>query len=150
MDKFWLFSSEQPLRIAFFPSLGNNIQKSRQRNPEKYSDFSTIELRDAIFEFSPKMEEGIKPFKVGKGRIVGILLTLSFLFPVAMSLNSKPTFHYSNMPRLMDELIEALVPPPPTEDAIAIKEGWFVDKYDEALEKAKSQMNKLVDSRNLA
>jgi thiol:disulfide interchange protein DsbD len=41
------------------------------------------------------------------------------------------------MPRLLDELIEALVPPPPTEDAIAIKEGWFVDKYDEALEKAK-------------
>ena len=40
------------------------------------------------------------------------------------------------MPRLMDEFIEALVPPPPTEDEIARKEGWFVDQYDEALEEA--------------
>jgi putative pyoverdin transport system ATP-binding/permease protein len=46
-------------------SLGYNIQKSQHRNPEKYLDFSTIELRDAIFEFSPNVEEGIKPFKIG-------------------------------------------------------------------------------------
>jgi len=98
---------------------------------------SLIQLAYLLGLFKVGTAYNIKPFKVGKGRIVGILLTLSFLFPVAMSLNSKPTFHYSNMPRLMDELIEALVPPPPTEDAIAIKEGWFVDKYDEALEKAK-------------
>ena len=98
---------------------------------------SLIQLAYLLGLFRVGTAYNIKPFKVGKGRIVGILLTLSFLFPVAMSLNSKPTFHYSNMPRLMDELIEALVPPPPTEDAIAIKEGWFVDKYDEALEKAK-------------
>ena len=98
---------------------------------------SLIQLAYLLGLFKVGTAHNIKPFKVGKGRIVGILLTLSFLFPVAMSLNSKPTFHYSNMPRLMDELIEALVPPPPTEDAIAIKEGWFVDKYDEALEKAK-------------
>jgi Thiol:disulfide interchange protein len=43
------------------------------------------------------------------------------------------------MPRLADEFIEALVPPPPTEDEIAIKEGWFVDEYDEALETAKKE-----------
>ncbi|MFL3008921.1 MAG: protein-disulfide reductase DsbD family protein [Candidatus Neomarinimicrobiota bacterium] len=98
---------------------------------------SLIQLAYLLGLFKVGTAYNIKPFKVGKGRIVGILLTLSFLFPVVMSLNSKPTFHYSNMPRLMDELIEALVPPPPTEDAIAIKEGWFVDKYDEALEKAK-------------
>ena len=98
---------------------------------------SLIQLAYLLGLFKVGTAYNIKPFKVGKGRIVGILLTLSFLFPVAMSLNSKPTFHYSNMPRLMDELIEALGPPPPTEDAIAIKEGWFVDKYDEALEKAK-------------
>ena len=98
---------------------------------------SLIQLAYLLGLFKVGTAYNIKPFKVGKGRIFGILLTLSFLFPVAMSLNSKPTFHYSNMPRLMDELIEALVPPPPTEDAIAIKEGWFVDKYDEALEKAK-------------
>jgi thiol:disulfide interchange protein DsbD len=98
---------------------------------------SFIQLAYLLGLFKVGTAHNIKPFKVGKGRIVGIILTLSFLFPVAMSLNSKPTYHYSNMPRLMDELIEALVPPPPTEDAIAIKEGWFVDKYDEALEKAK-------------
>ena len=98
---------------------------------------SLIQLAYLLGLFKVGTAYNIKPFKVGIGRIVGILLTLSFLFPVAMSLNSKPTFHYSNMPRLMDELIEALVPPPPTEDAIAIKEGWFVDKYDEALKKAK-------------
>ena len=98
---------------------------------------SLIQLAYLLGLFKVGTAYNIKPFKIGKGRIVGIILTLSFLFPVAMSLNSKPTYHYSNMPRLMDELIEALVPPPPTEDAIAIKEGWFVDKYDEALEKAK-------------
>ena len=98
---------------------------------------SLIQLAYLLGLFKVGTAHNIKPFKVGKGRIVGIILTLCFLFPVAMSLNSKPTYHYSNMPRLMDELIEALVPPPPTEDAIAIKEGWFVDKYDEALEKAK-------------
>ena len=42
------------------------------------------------------------------------------------------------MPRLIDEFIEALVPPPPTEDEIARKEGQFVDRYDEALEEAKT------------
>ena len=32
-----------------------------------------------------------------------------------------------------------MVPPPPTDDEIAIKEGWFVDDYDGALEKAKKE-----------
>ena len=82
--------------------------------------------------------ENINPFKVGKGRVIAILLTGLFLYPVGMSLASPPTYHYAKMPRLMDELIEALVPPPPTEDDIAIKEGWFVDQYDEALAKAKA------------
>ena len=104
---------------------------------------SLIQIAYLLGLFKVGTAHNIKPFKVGKSRIVGILLTLSFLFPVAMSLNSEPTFHYSNMPRLMDELIEALVPPPPTEDAIAIKEGWFVDKYDEALEKAKLESKPL-------
>ena len=56
-----------------------------------------------------------------------------------MSVIHPPTYHYNRMPRLMDEFIEALVPPPPTEDEIAIKEGWFVDQYDEALEEAKTK-----------
>ena len=85
----------------------------------------------------------VDPFKIGKGRFVGIILTLLFIFPVAMSLNSKPTYHYAKMPRFLDELIEALVPPPPTEDEIAIKEGWFVDQYDEALAKAKLEKRPL-------
>ena len=85
----------------------------------------------------------IDPFKIGKGRIVGIILTLAFLFPIVMSLQSSPTYHYSKMPRVMDEFIEALVPPPPTEDEIAIKDGWFVDEYDKALEKAKVEKKPL-------
>ena len=83
--------------------------------------------------------ENIKPFALGKGRVVAVLITLMFLYPLGMSVASPPTYHYAKMPRLMDEFIEALVPPPPTEDDIAIKEGWFVDQYDEALAKAKAE-----------
>ena len=78
----------------------------------------------------------IKPLQFGKGRIVGILLTVFFLYPITMSAIHPPTYHYDGMPRLMDEFIEALVPPPPTDDEIARQEGWFVDEYDEALEEA--------------
>ena len=81
--------------------------------------------------------EKIKPFQIGKGRVIGILLTGMVLFPIGMSLASPPTYHYAKMPRVMEEFIEAMVPPPPTEDAIAIREGWFVDQYEEALAKAK-------------
>ena len=83
--------------------------------------------------------ENVKPFQIRKGRAVGILLTVLVLFPVGMSLASPPTYHYARMPRLMEEVIEALVPPPPTEDAIAEKEGWFVDQYELALAKAKAE-----------
>ena len=71
-----------------------------------------------------------------KGRAVGILLTVLVLFPIGMSLASPPTYHYAKMPRLMEEFIEALVHPPPTEDDIAKEEGWFVDQYELALAKA--------------
>ena len=81
--------------------------------------------------------EKVKPFQIGKGRVIGILLTGMVLFPIGMSLASPPTYHYAKMPRVMEEFIEAMVPPPPTEDAIAIREGWFVDQYDDALAKAK-------------
>ena len=83
--------------------------------------------------------ENIKPFKIGKGRIVSIVITVLILYPIGMSLAHPPTYHYVHMPRLMDEFIEALVPPPPTEDEIAKKEGWYVDQYDEALLAAKEQ-----------
>lgn len=89
--------------------------------------------------FKMGSSENIKPFKIGKGRAVGLLLTGMVLYPIGMSLRSAPTYHYPHMPRLMEELIEAMVPPPPTEDEVAIQEGWFVDKYDEALEKAKAE-----------
>ena len=81
--------------------------------------------------------EKVKPFQIGKGRVIGILLTGMVLFPIGMSLASPPTYHYAKMPRVMEEFIEAMVPPPPTEDAIAIREGWFVDQYEDALAKAK-------------
>ena len=70
---------------------------------------------------------------------IGIIITIVVLLPVGLSLNSAPTYHYSGLPRFVDEIIEAMVPPPPTEDEIAIKEGWFVDDYDGALEKAKQE-----------
>ena len=81
--------------------------------------------------------EKIKPFQIGKGRVIGIVLTGLVLFPIGMSLASPPTYHYTKMPRVMEEFIEAMVPPPPTEDDIAMQEGWFVDQYEEALAKAK-------------
>ncbi len=87
--------------------------------------------------------DNIRPLQVGKARIISIIITLIFLYPIGMSIASPPTYHYSNMPRLMDEFIEALVPPPPTEDELAIKEGWFVDNYDEALAKAKIERKPL-------
>ena len=70
---------------------------------------------------------------------IGIIVTLVVLAPLALSLFSGPTYHYSGLPRFADELIEAMVPPPPTEDELAIKEGWYVDDYDGALEEAKKQ-----------
>ena len=85
--------------------------------------------------FSIGASSNVKPFRLGRGRIVGILL-LYFSLSYNYVCNSPPTYHYDGMPRLMDEFIEALVPPPPTEDEIARKEGWFVDQYDEALEEA--------------
>ena len=81
--------------------------------------------------------EKIKPFQIGKGRVIGIVLTGLVLFPIGMSLASPPTYHYAKMPRVMEEFIEAMVPPPPTEDDIAMQEGWFVNQYEEALAKAK-------------
>jgi len=87
--------------------------------------------------------DNIKPLHVGKGRSVALVFTCLMLYPVVMSFFSAPTYHYAKMPRLADELIEALVPPPPTEDEIAIKEGWFIDQYDEALEVAKRQKKPL-------
>ena len=87
-----------------------------------------------LFSFQPASQKE-KP-KVG---VLGIVITLIVLLPIALSLSSKPTYHYSGLPRFADEIIEAMVPPPPTDDEIAIKEGWFVDDYDGALEKAKKE-----------
>ena len=70
---------------------------------------------------------------------IGIIITSVFLLPIGLSLVSGPTYHYSGLPRLADELIEAMVPPPPTEDEIAIQEGWFVDDYDGALALAREE-----------
>jgi thiol:disulfide interchange protein DsbD len=83
--------------------------------------------------------DNIRPFQIGKGRLVALVFSCLMLYPVVMSFFSPPTYHYAKMPRLADEFIEALVPPPPTEDELAIEEGWFIDQYDEALKLAKNQ-----------
>ena len=77
--------------------------------------------------------------RIGRGRLFGIVLTVLVMLPIGLSLLAAPTYHYANMPRFVDEVIEALVPPPPTEDEIAKKEGWFVDDYYGALAKAKEE-----------
>lgn len=87
--------------------------------------------------------ENVNLFKIGKGRIATIFLCLLILYPIAKSLASAPTYHHSEMPRLVDEFLEALLPPPPTDDEIALKEGWFVDDYDGALKKAKEESKPL-------
>ena len=87
-----------------------------------------------LFSFQPSSQKD-KP-KVG---VIGIFITLIVLIPIALSFSSRPTYHYSGLPRFADEIIEAMVPPPPTEDEIALKQGWFVDDYDGALEKAKQE-----------
>ena len=69
--------------------------------------------------------------------VIGIIITIIILIPIILSLSSPPTFHYSGMPRIVDEIIETMVPPPPTDDEIAKMEGWFIDDYDGALEKAR-------------
>ena len=69
--------------------------------------------------------------------VIGIIITFIILIPIILSLSSPPTFHYSGMPRIVDEIIETMVPPPPTDDEIAKMEGWFIDDYDGALEKAR-------------
>jgi len=74
--------------------------------------------------------------KQGRG-VIGIIITIIILIPIILSLSSPPTFHYSGMPRIVDEIIETMVPPPPTDDEIAKMEGWFIDDYDGALEKAR-------------
>jgi len=83
-------------------------------------------------------EAEIKPFQIGRGRWVGTVLTGLVLFPIGLSLTAAPTYHYADMPRLVEEIIEAMVPPPPTEDDLARQQGWYVDDYAGALAKAKA------------
>ena len=78
-----------------------------------------------------------KPFNVGLGRYVGTILTFIAITPLVLSLLSEPTYHYKNLPRFVDEIIEAMVPPSISEDEIAVAEGWFIDDYERALEKAR-------------
>ena len=48
--------------ISNFTNFSPTLQN---KNIDKYSDFSIVELQDAVFEFSPTIEEGIQPFKIG-------------------------------------------------------------------------------------
>tara|TARA_B100000424_G_scaffold271255_1_gene273210 strand:- start:1521 stop:3356 length:1836 start_codon:yes stop_codon:yes gene_type:complete len=87
-----------------------------------------------LYSFQPS-SPGDKP----KASYIGVIITLIVLLPIGLSIKSAPTYHYTGFPRIVDELIEAMVPPPPTDDEIAVREGWFVDDYDGALEKAKRE-----------
>ena len=64
-------------------------------------------------------------------------MTFIAITPLVLSLLSEPTYHYKNLPRFVDEIIEAMVPPSISEDEIAVAEGWFIDDYERALEKAR-------------
>jgi len=86
--------------------------------------------------FSPLPNTATVNQKQSRG-VIGIIITFIILIPIILSLSSPPTFHYSGMPRIVDEIIETMVPPPPTDDEIAKMEGWFIDDYDGALEKAR-------------
>ena len=86
--------------------------------------------------FSPLPNTAKVNQKQSRG-VIGIIITIIILIPIILSLSSPPTFHYSGMPRIVDEIIETMVPPPPTDDEIAKMEGWFIDDYDGALEKAR-------------
>lgn len=99
--------------------------------------FALVAYLSGFFKIG--LVENVRPFRIGKGRIVTIILCFFILYPIAKSLASAPTYHYSEMPRLIDEFLEALLPPPPTDDEIAIKEGWYVDDYDGALKRAKKE-----------
>lgn len=80
-----------------------------------------------------------KLFRVNKSRYIGVGLTLIVLWPVYSSLMSAPTYHANRLPRLVDEIMESLLPPPPSEDEVARAEGWFVDDYHGALAKAREK-----------
>jgi len=84
-------------------------------------------------------EEKKKPLQVAKSRYVGVGLTVIILWPIYSSMMSAPTYHADGLPRVVDEIIEALVPPPPSEDEIAREEGWFVDDYKSALQMAQEK-----------
>ena len=86
--------------------------------------------------FSP-LSNTVKVNQKQSRGVIGIIITFIILIPIILSLSSPPTFHYSGMPRIVDEIIETMVPPPPTDDEIAKMEGWFIDDYDGALEKAR-------------
>ena len=96
--------------------------------------FLLILYLSGVFSFQKNSKNN--PVKIS---YVGIIITLLVLMPVALSLLSGPTFHYNGLPRFADELIEAMVPPPPTEDEIAKEEGWYVDDYEGALMLAKKE-----------
>ena len=74
-----------------------------------------------LYSFQPS-----SPDHKAKVSYFGVIITLIVLLPIGLSLKSAPTYHYSGFPRFVDELIEAMVPPPPTDDEIAVKEGWFL------------------------
>ena len=99
--------------------------------------FSLLLFLTGTYSFG--LGEKIKPFNIGFGRLLSSFFALILFLPIFLSLISAPTYYYENLPVLANEIIESLVPPPPTEDELAIEEGWFVDNYDDALQQAKKE-----------
>ena len=99
--------------------------------------FSLLLFLTGTYSFG--LGEKIKPFNIGFGRLLSSFFAMILFLPIFLSLISAPTYYYENLPVLANEIIESLVPPPPTEDELAIKEGWFVDNYDDALQQAKKE-----------
>jgi thiol:disulfide interchange protein DsbD len=80
-----------------------------------------------------------RPLSVSGGRWIAALLTLVFLFPVGSFLAAPPAYKTESLPGWVAIGMETVLPPAPAGDELARLEGWFVDDYEGALEKARAE-----------
>jgi thiol:disulfide interchange protein DsbD len=80
-----------------------------------------------------------KPLRVGWGRWVAAGLMVLLMVPVGLSLANRPSYQARNLPWVAAIALETVLPPAPTGDELARAEGWFVDDYDAALQKASAE-----------
>ncbi len=95
----------------------------------------------AFFLGAVKIGHGlaVRPFRVSAGRWACAALTVALALPYLESLRAgAPHYQSEKIPRQVAAyLVEAILPPTPTGDDLARKEGWFVDDYQGALEQAR-------------